>query len=274
MLRMDMNSMNLLFVSDFKKVAFKRRKGKQMIFTKNMKLNPNISTKNNPILQYYNHLLEEGFTKSHAAILALLLRQKVIGINLRAKSVRVFFEDNSHLKIDLTSPELVDVQEELLHTIINHYKSERERSIQKAFQTKNQDICFERNMRDNRSFSYQKENQLVCELMCNERSRMFQFGEEKVVAETIEKFIDENDGLINITKASRQPTGLNEGISSLEGPMPIIDDFMFLHGKDRNIILDGLPYNILEQTEIAVDRHNDQIKDLENTKSYVKTKKD
>lgn len=270
MLRMDMNSMNLLFVSDFKKVAFKRRKGKQMIFTKNMKLNPNISTKNNPILQYYNHLLEEGFTKSHAAILALLLRQKVIGINLRAKSVRVFFEDNSHLKIDLTSPELVDVQEELLHTIINHYKSERERSIQKTFQTKNQDICFERNMRDNRSFFVDEGDQLACELMCNDRARAFHLGEYELVQDTLKQFIAENDGKIDVSKVVRQSAMFVDDMSVLDACPPMPEDFLLFHGQHRDFILDGLPYDILEKAEIAIDRHNEQIEAYGNDKKYIK----
>lgn len=270
MLRMDMDNIGLLFVSDFKKIAFKGRKGEQMILSKKLELNSNISKEENPILQYYHHLLEQGYTKSYAAILALLLRQKVNGINLRAKSVRVFFEDKSHLKIDLTSPELVDREEDLLNTIINQYKNEREKSIHQAFQTKQKDISFVRNMRDNRSFFVDEGDQLACELMCNDRARAFHLGEYELVQDTLKQFIAENDGKIDVSKVVRQSAMFVDGMSVLDACPSMPEDFLLFHGQHRDFILDGLPYDILEKAEIAIDRHNEQIEAYGNDKKYIK----
>ncbi len=275
------NDPEFVLICNFKKFVLRGRKGKQLLHVSRPVVNKNVNITNDVNLQYYQHLLNQGHTKSYASVLALLLRQKVNGINLRAKHTRVYFADGSHIKIDLTSPEIVDHYENLLDTIIHNYANERKKSISQAFKKENIDITFTRNNRDNRSFYSIEKNNLVCELMCNERADKFHLGEEKLVEEVINKLVEENDKKINIDKVCTVPKCSPFTDTSMYIPMSIAEDedyfpydLIAFNDGNRKIMLDNLPLHIVNKALKIVEEHNDKFENKnEKNKEYKKETK-
>lgn len=278
----------LVLVCDFKKFVLKGRKGKQLLHVSKPIVNKNINITNDINLDYYQRLLACGYTKSYAAILALLLRGKVKGINLRGKHVRVFFEDKSHIKIDLNSPELLDNQLDLVKTIVQTYKSEREKSIMKILNKEKGSITFTPNLRDNRSFYHEYQDNICCEMMCNEeeekhyiksptgdyyvepRAIEYHVGEEELLEYTLKQFVKNTNKEIQIKKIAMNTNQiLNYSNIALENLAYMPIGVISFSKDDQNILLDCLPTSMAKKALSIVEDHNDRIKNNKN-KEYKK----
>ena len=269
----------LVLISDFKKFVLKERKGKQILVAKSVNINMDINTENDVNVDYYKRLLENGYTRSYAAILALLLRKKVKGINLRGKHVRVYFEDKSHIKIDLNSPELLDNQVDLVNTLVQNYKSEREKSIMKMLKQEKGSITFTPNLRDNRSFYHESEDNVCCEMMCNEiaqihhiksktgdyyvksRAAEYHIDEEELLEYTMMQFVGNTAEEIQIKKIAINTNSFpNYSNIALDNLMYFPEGFISFSNGDQNILLDCLPISMVKKALNIVEKHNDEIK--------------
>ncbi len=258
-----MNDPEIILACNFNKAAFKGRKGKQLFQVDEMKMLRNFDIENDACLDYYKKLIKEGKTKSYSAILALLLRQQVSGINLRGKHIRIYFIDGNHIRIDLTSPELVDYYEQLVKTIVTDYKNEREKSINYAFKQENMNLLFVRNIRDNRSFYKYKQENIICEFMCNQRANAFELDEQKVLDQTIEKFILENESdKISINEGHYKTFGASpyypDNFIQMSTLNDLPCDYVVFSGKNREIILDGLPWEMMQGAITRIKEYNNQ----------------
>lgn len=278
----------LVLICDFKKFVLKGRRGKQLLHVSKPIVNKNIDITNDINLDYYQRLLACGYTKSYAAILALLLRGKVKGINLRGKHVRVYFEDKSHIKIDLNSPELLDNQLDIIKTIVGTYKSEREKSILKMLKKENGSIIFTPNLRDNRSFYHENEDNICCEIMCNElegshyikspigdyyvepRAIEYHVNEEELLEYTVTQFVQNTNKEIQIKKMALNTNQFsNYSNIALENLVYIPVGVISFSKDDQNILLDCLPTSMANKALSIVEEHNEKIRNNKN-KEYKK----
>lgn len=281
------NDPELVLIANFKKFVLKERKGKQLLLVKNPNINIDIDMENDVNLTYYKKLIKEGYTKSYAVILALLLRKKVKGINLRGKHIRVYFEEKSHIKIDLNSPELIDNQVELANTVVGMYKSERKKSIMKMLTKEKGSITFKPNLRDNRSFYHETENNICCEMMCNEPARKryikspigdyyeqtremdYHVDEEEFLEYTVTKFVESTNEEIQIKKINIYEDQFSRYSDITLKPLEYLPEgFISLSKDEQNIILDCLPCSMVKKALTIVENHNDKIKN--NNKKYKK----
>lgn len=255
-----------LLICNFKKAGFKGRRNKQLyqVKSKEYTINDNQEFLKDIHIEYYKRLLDEGYSKTYAVILTLMLRQKVVGLNLRGKNMRIYFANNSHVKVDLTCPDLTDCYEDMLSDVIFQYKSERNKSLREAF-NRRKTIIFTGSRRDMHSFYEETDSNATYELMCNDRAKAYNLEEEDLVNEALEKMINkqkEYNEEINIGEVYYDE-GIKDSYSGYDAPIHIVT----FSCENSDIILEALPTHICNN---AIERIQDYNYEINNNKKELK----
>lgn len=236
----------LALTCDFSKFVITKRKDKQVFKMKKLYINKNIDILDDPILDYYQKLIKEGKTKSYAVICALLLRQKVTGVSLKGRYVNFKLDNKETVKVNLTTPDLIEHQEEITDLIVNAYKAERERTMQNLLQQEKKIIVFSQSTSPYTSSYEKRQNSYQFNINTGQRAQDYNLSDKKFVINSVNAILENMEEEVTVRDyRDIYDENRTNSIATLET-------------KDTTILLDNLNYLSSSIISTVVD-HNEAI---------------
>lgn len=261
-MKIKINNPEIVLNGNFKNFIVKRRKinNTQGLYADNLLLNRNIDV-DDVISEYYERLQANGFSRSYAAITALLLREKTAKIELKKKYVKVYFEGtNNKITIDLTSPELEDNQEDLLNMIVSTYKKDRIQAINQLINNDEEYSLCINGTSSKSSFNTQKtNNDYKLDVITSYRESYFGLNDKQFVYDLLKHLITKENDAIEY-----------EGYSLDGTTNSSTYDLMKIKTSHGQIILEHVGCDITKYISMDINKHNEKIN---NPKELKKERK-